>query len=76
MWLQYSTQWDSLAHWGRMFDVDGSGEAKPVYYDGSQAGEHVIGPAAEGGPRPNYLGIENMAMTGVQGRGVLVDLAR
>ena len=24
--LQYSTQWDSLAHVGQLFDVDGDGE--------------------------------------------------
>ena len=75
MWLQYSTQWDSLAHWGRMFDVDGSGVERPVYYNGFRPGEHILGPD-EGGPRAERLGIENMAMTGVQGRGVLVDLAR
>ncbi|WP_217429618.1 cyclase family protein [Sphingomonas bacterium] len=76
MWLQYSTQWDSLAHWGRMFDVDDGGEMKPFYYNGFRAGEHMIGPDVEGGPRAKALGIENMAITGVQGRGVLVDLAR
>lgn len=74
--LQYSTQWDSLAHWGRMFDVDGSGVEKPVYYNGYRAGEHILGPDDPGGPRADRLGIENMAMTGVQGRGVLVDLVR
>jgi kynurenine formamidase len=73
---QYSTQWDSLAHWGRMFDVDGSGVERPVYYNGFRAGEHIIGPDAAQGPRAARLGIENMAMTGVQGRGVLVDLVR
>jgi hypothetical protein len=75
MCLQYSTQWDSLAHWGRKFDVDGSGVERPVYYNGFRAGEHTIG-ADKGGPAALKLGIENMAMTCVQGRGVLVDLAR
>ncbi len=75
MCLQYSTQWDSLAHWGRMFDVDGSGTEVPVYYNGFRAGVDVVD-AEHGGPAILKLGIENMATTGVQGRGVLVDLAR
>jgi hypothetical protein len=75
MCLQYSTQWDSLAHWGRMFDVDGSGTEVPVYYNGYRAGEATID-ADHGGPKAVSLGIENMAMTCVQGRGVMVDLVR
>lgn len=75
MCLQYSTQWDSLAHWGRMFDVDGSGVEVPVYYNGFRPGIDVLAPA-QGGPAANKLGIEKMAATCVQGRGVLVDLAR
>ena len=74
--LQYSTQWDSLAHWGRMFDVDGSGVEVPVYYNGYRAGIDVIAPQGEHGPHADRLGIENMAVTAVQGRGVLVDLVR
>jgi hypothetical protein len=76
MSLQYSTQWDGLAHCGAMFDVDGSGEERPVYYNGWRAHQHVVGPEAEDGPCAHRLGIENMALTGVQGRGVLIDLAR
>jgi hypothetical protein len=75
MCLQYSTQWDSLAHWGRTFDVDGSGVDRPVYYNGYRAGEATLD-LDKGGPAAVRLGIENMATTGVQGRGVLVDLAR
>lgn len=30
--LQYSTQWDSLAHVGALFDADGDGMAEPVYW--------------------------------------------
>ena len=75
MCLQYSTQWDSLAHWGRLFDVDGSGVEVPVYYNGFRAGIDVLAPA-QGGPAANKLGIEKMATTCVQGRGVLVDLVR
>jgi kynurenine formamidase len=71
---QYSTQWDSLAHWGRMFDVNGDGIEQPVYYNGYRAGTDLVGPNDENGPYAHRLGIENLAMAGVQGRGVLVDL--
>jgi kynurenine formamidase len=74
--LQYSTQWDSLAHWGRRFDVDGSGELMPVYYNGFRAGDDIACGDGEHGPRLHRLGIENMAETGVQGRGVLVNLVK
>jgi hypothetical protein len=75
MSLQYSTQWDALAHCGAMFDVDGSGTKIPVYYNGWRAHEHIVGPE-EGGPCAHRLGIENMALTGAQGRGVMIDLVR
>ena len=29
MHLQYSTQWDTLAHVGALFDADGDGKAEP-----------------------------------------------
>ncbi len=83
MSLQYSTQWDSFAHVGQHFDADGDGRAEMVYYNGFRAGEDVIGPIdyRDGGERPvdapqgaRRLGIENMAATCVQGRGVMVDL--
>jgi hypothetical protein len=76
MSLQYSTQWDSLAHIGAYFDVDGSGEKIPVYYNGWRAHEHIVGPKDGQPPCAHCLGIENMAMTGVQGRGVLFDFVR
>ena len=44
--LQYSTQWDSLAHVGSMFDADGDGNPEPVFYNGYRAGEHIVGPEA------------------------------
>src|SRR5512140_2149781 len=31
--LQYSTQWDSLAHIGSRFDADGDGEPEMVFYN-------------------------------------------
>ena len=81
--LQYSTQWDSLAHVGQLFDADGDGVAEVVYYNGFRGGEDVIGggthgcgevEAQHGGAR--RLGIENMAAKAIQGRGVLLDLAK
>lgn len=74
--LQYSTQWDALCHWGRQFDVDGSGKEIPVYYNGFRAHSDVVCGTAESGPYAHKLGIENMAETGVQGRGVLVNLVK
>lgn len=85
--LQYSTQWDSLAHVGARFDAQGTGEARTVYYNGYRGQEDVVGPVAyaEDGhftAEPcghdhsvaHALGIENFAVQGLQGRGVLVDL--
>ncbi len=82
--LQYSTQWDALAHMGALFDADGDGVAEAVYYNGYRAGEHVLGPVDyahgeaphAGAMGAKALGIETMAQTCVQGRGVLVDLHR
>ncbi|WP_157215421.1 cyclase family protein [Flavisphingomonas formosensis] len=73
IYSQYSTQWDSFAHWGGLFDADGDGVPEKVYYNGYRAGEHLVGPA-EGGPYARALGMEHLAATGVQGRGVLLDL--
>src|SRR5690606_33636089 len=43
LYTQYSTQWDSFAHVGSMFDVHGTGEPVPVYYNGYAGGEHIQG---------------------------------
>ncbi|MEZ5667504.1 MAG: cyclase family protein [Alphaproteobacteria bacterium] len=74
LYTQYSTQWDALSHMGRRFDADGDGVEETVYYNGFRAGSDVIGP--QDGPEPGArrLGIDKMAETCVQGRGVLVDL--
>ena len=81
--LQYSTQWDSLCHVGQLFDADGDGKPEIVYYNGYRGNEDVIGPMdyRGGGARPvdepigaRRLGIENMARSCVQGRGVMIDL--
>ena len=82
LWLQYSTQWDALCHVGAEFDADGDGIEEPVYYNGYRAGEDIVGPlpdaAGDGSNHISFarhLGLEHMAFHGVQGRGVLVDLA-
>jgi kynurenine formamidase len=70
---QYSTQWDSLAHRGSMFDVLSDGTEQPVYYNGFKVGEDVV-INKELETSAKALGMENMAFHGVQGRAVLVDL--
>jgi len=82
--LQYSTQWDTLAHVGCMFDIDGDGKMEDVFYNGYQAGKDIIGPVLydeKGNMTPSNqpsgarkLGVENMAVHGVQGRAVMIDL--
>ena len=81
--LQYSTQWDSFAHVGALFDADGDGKAEPVFYNGFRAGVDVV-PAKENpkaeewarfeGTQARALGIQNLAEHGAQGRGVMIDL--
>jgi len=79
---QYSTQWDSLAHMGALFDADGDGREEAVFYNGYRAGVEVRGPkdylAGDRLLDPPYgagpLGIDALAATCMQGRGVLVDL--
>jgi len=77
MSLQYSTQWDSLAHIGGRFDADGDGHAEAVFYNGYRAGVEVQAgkeaPQAESWARfPD----QNLAEHGVQGRAVMLDLHR
>ena len=81
LWLQYSTQWDALAHQGAEFDADADGVPEPVYYNGYRAGVDIVGPQedAKGDGSGSlsfarHLGLEHMAAHGVQGRGVLIDL--
>jgi kynurenine formamidase len=85
---QYSTHWDAFSHTGFMFDADGDGIPEPRYYNGFQAGIDIVGstdPADAGATgtvqarstmSAQRLGIEHMAATGVQGRGVMIDLRR
>jgi hypothetical protein len=88
MHLQYSTQWDSLAHVGALFDADGDGKPEPVFYNGYRGGVELVGPseAKDAGAIPGKsvearstsqakaLGVENMAVKCLQGRAVMVDL--
>lgn len=76
LYSQYSTQWDSFAHIGSLFDADGDGTAEAVYYNGYRAGEHIKGPDDPAGMGARTLSVENMALSGMQGRGVLVDFQR
>ncbi|MDY0748057.1 cyclase family protein [Paucibacter sp. R3-3] len=83
---QYSTQWDALCHVGQLFDADGDGVPEPRYYNGYRPGIDVVGPSdpSDAGAvglvpykatsEARALGIENMATSCVQGRGVMVDL--
>lgn len=75
--LQYSTQWDSLAHVGCLFDADGSG-AGPTFYNGFRGGRDIVGPTtaeeANSPSKAEHLGIERLAETGMQGRAVMIDL--
>jgi hypothetical protein len=85
--LQYSSQWDSLAHVGSMFDADGDGKPEPVFYNGYRGGEAIVGPSdvkdaggidmveARSTSHAHALGVENMAVKCIQGRGVMIDLA-
>lgn len=84
--LQYSTQWDALAHIGAQFDVDGNGTPRKVYYNGYRAGTDVLdAPGHEEGEGccdhgagfgAKKLSVDNFAVKGMQGRGVMVDFVR
>jgi hypothetical protein len=79
---QFSTQWDSLCHIGCLYDATGEGEPEITYYNGFRAHEHVRGPfdyvrgdaPSEGPYGAQALGIERIAETGLQARGVMIDL--
>jgi kynurenine formamidase len=69
---------------GGKFDADGDGEAEIRFYNGWRGGEDIVGPVEyddAGNAKPVgehkgalRLGIENMAIKGLQGRAVMVDL--
>jgi hypothetical protein len=86
--LQYSTQWDSLAHAGALFDADGDGTPEPTFYNGYRGDSDMDGPddpkdagALPGTPvearstsAARALGVENLAVRCLQGRAAMVDL--
>lgn len=84
LYTQYSTQWDSLAHYGSSFDAQGTGVTRPTYYNGWTGETDIRGTPAtnhqgepelkHGGVQAGRLGIDKLAQTGVQGRGVLLNL--
>jgi kynurenine formamidase len=71
---QYSTQWDSFAHIGHEFDVDGDGEPELCFYNGYVAGRDILPPEARTGGLAMPLGIDAFAARPIQGRGVLIDI--
>jgi kynurenine formamidase len=85
LYTQYSTQWDSFAHAGMLFDANDDGIPEIVYYNGWRADVTVVtpksNPDAESwarfeGPNAHELGIDGMAVACLQGRAVMVDLQR
>lgn len=79
--LQYSTQWDALCHMGFLYDGREAGEEEVTYYNGYRAKDHVRGPKdylhdgidVDGPYGAHALGIQTLAETGLQARGVIVD---
>ena len=75
LYNQHSSQWDSLAHIGGVFDADGDGIEETVQYNGHRivddTGEGVYGELGA-----QNLGIEHMARHCVQGRGVLLNMKK
>ena len=84
LWLQYSTQWDSFAHVGSLFDANADGIAEPVFYNGyrpdksfslSELTSHDNGQEASAWQSAAHaLSVDHLAKHGMQGRGVLVNL--
>lgn len=75
LYTQYSTHWDGFAHKGSQFDADGDGIEENVFYNGFQIVDRD-GRGTQGGLGAINLSVAAMAETGVQGRGVMLDLRR
>lgn len=73
---QYSTQWDSLAHIGHEFDLDGSGTKRICYYNGYLAEQDIRLPQDRADDYSMPLGIDSFAKLPIQSRGVLLDVDR
>jgi len=74
LYSQYSTQWDALAHKGSMFDAQGNGKPERLFYNGYRVTDDATGQPTHGDVGAAALGIDKMAETCVQGRGVMIDL--
>lgn len=78
--LQYSTQWDSLAHVGALFDINDDGKLERSYYNGYVADKDVLNldhnSKLQHDSYANKLSVETLAVHGMQGRAVLVDFVR
>ncbi len=73
LYSQYSTHWDALAHKGSLFDANGDGMPEKVFYNGF----HVVdaeGKGTRGDLGAVALSAADMAASGVQARGVMIDL--
>ena len=70
---QYSTHWDGFPHKGSLFDANGDGQAEKVYYNGFSIVDQS-GRGTQGELGAVNLSIAGAAQTGVQGRGVMIDL--
>jgi kynurenine formamidase len=73
LYSQYSTQWDALAHCGAEFDLFGDGTKTVCFYNGWRVVDEETGTPTQGEVGAASLGIEHMAESCVQGRGVLID---
>jgi len=76
LYSQYSTQWDAFAHKGALFDADGDGAAEKVFYNGFTIVDPATGAGTQGALGVTALSVADMAESGVQGRGVMIDLHR
>jgi tRNA(Leu) C34 or U34 (ribose-2'-O)-methylase TrmL len=65
MCTQYSTQWDSFAHVGSVFDLDGKGEDIACFYNGYRAGIDVIPPSQRPDNYAMKLGIDAFAVKAI-----------
>lgn len=74
LYSQYSTQWDALAHKGSLFDAQDNGKPERLFYNGYRVTDDATGKPTQGDVGAAALGIDKMAETCVQGRGVMIDL--
>jgi len=74
LYSQYSTHWDGFAHKGSLFDADGDGTPEKVFYNGFAVADPETGSGTQGELGVTALSAADMATTGVQGRGVMIDL--